>query len=134
MRTRRGERRRCGAVAVEMAIVTPLLLTMLFGIIEFGWLFTVQSTMVNAAREGARFGALQGVFTADVQQRVREYLLPMGLDDNVTINVTEATDENPIVTVNLTVPRADVSLVGNFFGFVDGTLSTTASMRKEGSS
>ena len=53
----RGRWRRAAA-AVEMAVVTPLLLAVLFGIIEFGWLFTVQHTLVNAAREGARTGVL----------------------------------------------------------------------------
>jgi Flp pilus assembly protein TadG len=130
-RTRRGFLRRA-AVAVEMAVVTPLLLTMLFGIIEFGWLFTVRSTLVNAAREGARLGALQDVTASEVEARVRESLVAMQLDDNCTVNVTEPTPESPIMTVQVTVPRSDVSLVGNFFGWTSGTIDGEASMRREG--
>src|SRR5262245_1303901 len=92
-RNRRGFLRRA-AVAVEMAVVAPLLLTMLFGIIEFGWLFTVRSTLVNAAREGARLGALPDVSANEVEARVRESLTAMQLDDNCTVNVTEPTPEN----------------------------------------
>ena len=45
---------RVGAVAVEMAIVLPLLLVLVFGIIEFGRLMMVQQILVNTAREAAR--------------------------------------------------------------------------------
>ena len=120
------------AVAVELAVVSPVLLAMLFGIIEFGWLFTVQHTMVNAAREGARLGILQGSTVDDIEQQTREFLEPMGLDQEVTIDVTEATVGDPFVRVRLTVPREQVSLVGNFFGFEGGTVEGTAAMRKEG--
>jgi hypothetical protein len=120
------------AVAVEMAVVTPLMLTMLFGIIEFGWLFTVRSTMVNAAREGARLGALEGVTATEITSRTRDYLEPMHLDDNCTVTVTEPTEEEPIVNVRVTVPRASVSLLGNFFGWTTGTIEGEASMRREG--
>ncbi|MBI5864767.1 MAG: pilus assembly protein [Planctomycetes bacterium] len=120
------------AVAVEMAIVTPVLLTMLFGIIEFGWLFTVRSTMVNAAREGARLGALTGVSSAEVSSRATELLVPMHLENRCSIAVTMPTDVNPTVTVQISAPRSAVSLVGNFFGFTTGTITGEASMRREG--
>jgi Flp pilus assembly protein TadG len=129
---KRSRRARRGAAVVELAIVSPLLFAMLFGIIEFGWLFTAQHTMVNAAREGARLGVLQGSTVEEVQQRIREFLAPMRLDDKVTMEISEATIDDPFFRVRLTVPREDVSLVGNFFGFVGGTLEGTAVMRKEG--
>ncbi|GGI71605.1 TadE/TadG family type IV pilus assembly protein [Pseudarthrobacter scleromae] len=47
-----------GAVAVEMAIVLPLLLMLLIGIIEFGRVFNVQISLSQAAREGARHAAV----------------------------------------------------------------------------
>lgn len=135
MNWRRGKKRvdrvRRGAVVVEMAIVSPLLLAMLFGIIEFGWLFTVQHTMVNASREGARVGILQGATITEIEATTRDFLAPMGLDDQVTINITEAIPSDPFVTVQVTVPREDVSLVGNFFGFSGGMLEGTTTMRQE---
>lgn len=136
MRWMRGKKRagrtRRGTVAVELAIVSPVMFAMLFGIIEFGWMFTVQHTMVNAAREGARLGVLQGTTVEEIEIEATAYLAPMGLDDQVSINVTEATVDDPHVTVQLTVPREDVSLVGNFFGFTGGTVEGVAVMRKEG--
>jgi Flp pilus assembly protein TadG len=47
-----------GAAAVEMALVLPLLFTMLFGVIDFGRLFNAEIQLSQAAREGARVAAL----------------------------------------------------------------------------
>lgn len=47
-----------GAVAVEMAIILPLLCLILFGIIEFGRAYNVQVSLSQAAREGARYAAV----------------------------------------------------------------------------
>jgi Flp pilus assembly protein TadG len=43
-----------GAVAVEFALLLPILLTILLGILEFGLAYNAQITITNAAREGAR--------------------------------------------------------------------------------
>ncbi|MGY1804926.1 TadE/TadG family type IV pilus assembly protein [Blastococcus sp. SYSU D00922] len=51
-----GER---GAVAVEFALVVPLLLLMLFSIVSVSRAFQVQATLSGAAREAARAMAIQ---------------------------------------------------------------------------
>jgi len=43
-----------GAAAVEFAVVLPLLVTLLFGIIEMGFVFNRWITVTHAAREGVR--------------------------------------------------------------------------------
>ncbi len=50
-----------GAVAVEFAIVFPLLALMLFGIVQFGIAFSKYEVYVGAAREGARYAAVRCV-------------------------------------------------------------------------
>lgn len=47
-----------GASAVEFAIVLPLFLIFVFGIIEFGIIMYNKAMVTNASREGARFGIL----------------------------------------------------------------------------
>ncbi len=133
IRTANQRRRlRRAAVAVELAVMAPVMFAMLFGIIEFGWLFSVRNTLINSAREGARLGALQGVTVSEIEARVTTYLEPMGLDTHATIDVVEPTTDDPILTVTVRVPQADVSLVGDFFGFTMGTIEGVASMRREG--
>ena len=47
-----------GAAAIEFAIVLPVLLTILFGIVEFGLIMYNKAMITNASREGARQAAL----------------------------------------------------------------------------
>jgi len=115
-----------------MAVVLPLLLTILFGVIEFGWVYTVRQSLTNAAREGARTAALPGSTDADINARIAQYLQPLGLTSQVTINLTHATEEDPTETVHITVPYAAVTLIGSYFGSTDFNLGATCSMRKEG--
>ena len=49
-------KRQEGASAVEFAIILPLLLILVFGIIEFSILFYDKAMITNASREGARVG------------------------------------------------------------------------------
>lgn len=131
MKTRRMEKKRRGGAAVEMAIVAPLLLTLLFGIIEFGYAFTVRQGLCTAAREGARVASLPGSSNSEVQSRVDEYLEPLGLYGYQT-SLTRATADNPVETVSISIPYSNVSLLGGYFGSTNFNLSSTCSMRKEG--
>jgi Flp pilus assembly protein TadG len=47
-----------GSAVVEFALVLPILLLIVFGIINFGVLLYNQSVITNAAREGARWAAI----------------------------------------------------------------------------
>lgn len=69
-RARRGDgRRQRGAAAVEMAIMMPLLLLVLAGIVDFGRFFFTEIQLANAAREGARAAVVSEV-GVDVTPRV----------------------------------------------------------------
>ena len=52
-----------GSVAVEFALLIPILLLVLFGVINFGVLMYNQAVMTNAAREGARWAAIHTTTT-----------------------------------------------------------------------
>lgn len=61
--TRRVIRRdESGAVAIEFALVVPVLILIVFGIINFGFVFSQQSTLNNAVREGARRAVVNDPF------------------------------------------------------------------------
>lgn len=58
--TRRGgprQRSECGAVAVEFALVLPILVMLLMGTVTAGLAYSHSIGLTNAVREGARFGA-----------------------------------------------------------------------------
>lgn len=59
---RRGARR--GATIVEMAVVTPAFAVFLAAIMEFGHAFLVVGTLNAAAKQAARFGAVEGITTS----------------------------------------------------------------------
>lgn len=50
-----------GAAAVEFALLVPILIMIIFGIMEFGRAYNVQVALTNAAREGARSLAINTV-------------------------------------------------------------------------
>lgn len=76
---RRLARRDEGAELVEMAVVTPLLLLLVMGIVDFGFLFQRYVVLTNAAVEGARVATLPGYTTADAQARVQAYATDGGV-------------------------------------------------------
>lgn len=131
-RNRRARFLRRAAAAVEMAVVSPLLFTMLFGIIEYGWVFTVRQTLTTAAREGARVAALPGSTDDQIRERVTEVLAPMNLSGVGRTALTRATQDDPTENVRVWLNYGDVTLVGHFFGSTDFNLEASCSMRKEG--
>lgn len=121
------------AAVVEFAVVLPLLLTILFGIIEYGWVFMVRQTLQTAAREGCRVAVLRTSMEPyiNVTNSVNRVMGPTGLATH-TIQMTHATTTNPVETVEVRIPYDDVSLMGGFFGTHDYDLAGSCTMRKDG--
>ncbi len=63
---RRPQRRRDqrGVVAVEFALVMPILLLLVFGIIEFGYMLNRDTIVNNSSRDGAREASVAGSWTS----------------------------------------------------------------------
>jgi Flp pilus assembly protein TadG len=96
-RFRSGER---GAELIELALVLPILLILVAGIVDFGFLFQRWEVVTNAAREGARVAVLGGYGDDDVRQRVRNYLDAGGLDSGLaTVTPTTTSETLPGGTV-----------------------------------
>jgi Flp pilus assembly protein TadG len=74
-------RRQGGQELVEYALVFPLLLLLILGIIEFGIIIFSYNTISNAAREGARYGVVNRKDMAGVSARVRDRAV--GLDQSL---------------------------------------------------
>jgi len=119
-RKKRGER---GAVAVEFALILPLLVLLLFGIIEFGQAYNAYITVTHAAREGARLAAV-GKYS---EQLVRDRAGYIGSSITVT-KVPANPSRGSTVTVTVAYPY---ELIVPFFGTRNLVVRSTASMRVE---
>ena len=60
-----------GAAAVEFALLLPVFLLVIAGIVDFGRAFFTQITLTNAAREGARAAIVSTVSAADISVRAQ---------------------------------------------------------------
>ena len=81
---------------VEMALVLPLFLTLILGMIEFGRAMMIANLVTNAAREGARMAVLDGSSNTTVTDGIKTFLQSaigvtvLSSDIGVTITVTPA--------------------------------------------
>lgn len=118
-----------GAAAVEFALVVPLLLTLVFGIVEFGRIYNIQTSITAAAREGARVMALQNdstAATAAAQTSAQPYVIT---GSEVSVGTCpDPNTTNAIVKVTVTYP---VNLLTGWFG-KSITLTGTGVMRCNG--
>jgi Flp pilus assembly protein TadG len=131
---RKSRRERLGAAVVEFAIVAPLFITLVFGMIEYGRMVMVQQLMVNSAREGARVGVLDGSTTAGVQSTVNTYLSNASISGaTVTVNPSPPSSAGygQPVTVTVTIPFSQVSWIPTPMFLSGKTLTATSVMRRE---
>ena len=131
-----------GAELIEVALTLPLLLLVVLGIIEFGFVFQQYEVVTNAAREGARVAVLPGYLPSDAQTRVNDYLNAAGLNaslatTNVNILAPVSVGTNCMSPVQVTVayphPVPFVGGIMTYFGGSSGslTLSASSTMRIE---
>jgi Flp pilus assembly protein TadG len=95
-----------GAAAVEFALILPILVLLVFGIVEFSLAFNRQQGLHAAAREGARIASLPSTPTGEIEDRVKTALNGVidPSDASITItsdgpSTTQPCDQNPGGTV-----------------------------------
>jgi Flp pilus assembly protein TadG len=97
-----------GAVAVEFAIVAPVLVMLLLGIVEFSRAYNAQASLSAAAREGVRVMAITGnQTTARSAAKTAAVSLRPGLQDaNIAFGTpcpsTVSTGTSPQATITIT--------------------------------
>ena len=77
-----------GGPAVEIAIILPVFLLLVFGIVDFGHAWYMRQVMVNASREGARYG------TRYQTNGTGDRIVPRDLTPSVTNYVLNTSAEN----------------------------------------
>ena len=69
-----------GSALVEFVLVFPIVMVMLFGIVEFGILLNAQLVLDSTARDAARRSAVEGGATERVYERIESQLLTGGIE------------------------------------------------------
>jgi len=99
-----------GVAAVEFAIILPLLLLLIFGIIEFSLALYDQAVITNASREAARAGVVVRTVKATTAQITtvatnycQSYLISFGTPAPPSVSVSETTNPDFAPTQQLSV-------------------------------
>ena len=121
-----------GQALVEFALIIPMLLLLVFGVIEFGRIFGAGLTVNNSAREGARLGAIGATDSAIITRVTNS----AGILDSSLVAVTITPTESSRVRggdiqVNVSYP---VTVVAPFISIITGNIvivDSTCVMRVE---
>ncbi len=127
---------RRGAAATEMALVLPVFIMLILGMFELGRALMIKQSLTYAAQDACRVAILDGSTLASVRSKATASLQPIGI---VATSVTVTTDPtapssggyNTPVSVTVSVPYADVSIVPSTFIPGTAVLSVTVTMRRE---
>lgn len=126
---RQGER---GASLVEFAVVLPLLILLVFGIMEAGWLFAQQVEIRNAAREGARLAVVDFPDPGDSDQIIAETCSRATLSAaRASVYLSQNNAGTDSASAVVTIAQRYESLTGILAMFDNLTITSTAEMRIE---
>ncbi|MBI5949804.1 MAG: pilus assembly protein [Chloroflexi bacterium] len=124
-----------GQSLTEFAMILPIMLVLLFGLVDFGRAFYSWLVITNAAREGARAGAVQQNSDA-IRTRINESASGVSLSKlSITLSNVQGARGTPIV-VDLSYDFDYVTPIGGILGLMGGsisepTITAHASMRLE---
>lgn len=129
---RRSER---GASLIEFALIAPFLLMLLFGVIEFAWLFSQNLDVRHGAREGARLAAVNYPVgpvasppprtQAQAQQIVAELCNRMDVTTGAEVTLTSAGDVGDPATARVIAPGDTLT------GFLDWVIPASLELSSE---
>ncbi len=132
-----------GASMIEFALILPILIVLLFGIIEFGILLYDKAVITNASREGARAGIVFGdprISSVEIEDIVlsycQDFLITFGTPINPTVTTTPGNmsdlESGELLTVTVSYPYTFLVLP-NFIKTLTGPINLVAetTMRAE---
>ena len=151
MKLRRIQKASKGQSLVEFAMVLPLLVILIFGIIDFGMGLRSYISLTNATREGARFAAVgnvAGAYPANCDGATNTTVIGRvcvaidGLDltalDDVSVTYPDGQAPGNSVVVAAQYTYTFITPLGDIVSFISGgsfndtlTLNTSTDMRLE---
>jgi Flp pilus assembly protein TadG len=112
-----------------MALVLPLLLFVLFGLIDFGRMLNTQITLTEAAREGARAAVLA---LPNDQQKAADAKVKAAAGDGVTATLDPCSATNKDAVVSAATPfdfKTPLAALAPLFG---GSMSSSTTLKGKG--
>jgi Flp pilus assembly protein TadG len=126
-------RGRGGAVAAEFAMVSPILIGLMFGTVEYGLMLYSYSSMQAAARDVTRQVAVNTLPVGSAQAELKSRL-PGWMRNDATISVTQTTPANAatnVYTTTVSVSSAKATPLTFFTRAAPFTLQTEVEMKQE---
>ena len=123
---------------IETALVLPLALLLVFGLMEFSWMFLLLQQVTHGARAGARVAVRADATTANVLTTVQDMMTARGIGGLEPVEILPAGEvadlvSGTVVTVTVKVRYADVGLkIPLLAAFAPTYLRASVSMAKEG--
>jgi Flp pilus assembly protein TadG len=81
---------RLGATTVEFAVVAPVFFAFMFAMVEFGHVYMVKNVVRGAAKKAARYGAADGITTAQVTAEAQRIINAGFKQAKATVDVKDA--------------------------------------------
>ena len=127
-----------GGTLIEAALTMMVFFVIIFGIFEFGRLYSIYQMLTDAAREGARFSVAPFPGTSDlpsdsqVEDQVRGFLNAANVTAITSVSVTQTVTDT-VNGVDVVFSEVEVTAPYDFllFPFGDITLAARARMRNE---
>jgi Flp pilus assembly protein TadG len=124
-----------GAAAVEFALLLPILMLLLAGFFDFGWLFYWQHTVTNASRAGARYGTQAnypgGIRTLYTPAQIETVVKTYGADLGVAVVPGSSAGTPLSVTVTKTMQWFFLGVLQSWGVPLPPTVSNTTTMTME---
>ena len=118
-----------GQSIVEAAIVLPILLLLICGILDFGWIFSHQIMLNNAARDSARY-AIVNYSDVDLETTITSRVIDSGTRgnaDTIQVDVNLLADNDIQVSIQQEL-KVLTPLAGIFVSGQTVTLEAEATM------
>jgi len=124
-----------GSAAIELALILPILASLVFGAIDFGRMLWFQEVLVNATREGTRQGTLffAGNGQAEIQTVIAQALANGGVPTtglNVAVTGVGTGTGNPL-QVTTTIPWQFFVIDNLVPGITSNQLTASVTMMNE---
>lgn len=116
---RRDGRDRSGTAAVEFALCLPLLIAMVFGVVQTSNAVYLQNALTSAAYEASNVVSIAGGTSSNAQTRAAAVLTALGANGastTISPTVTSSTPLGTEITITCTAPLSSNSVMFGFLG------------------